>query len=71
MTMFNFQDSQKTPIATKTMEQNKLFSKPFKQTFHITNIKHNIIGIPFNNKYKTIFSIIDSKMNIKSIYKIA
>ena len=30
-------------VPTRTMEQNKLMSKPFKQTFQITDIKHNII----------------------------
>ena len=33
------------------MEQNKLLSKPFKQTFKITDIKHNIIQVPFITKY--------------------
>ena len=36
---------------TRTMEQNKISIKPFKQTFHITDIKHNIIHIPFITKY--------------------
>ena len=34
-------------VPTRTMEQNKILNKPFKQIFHITDIKHNIIGIPF------------------------
>ena len=34
-------------VPTRTMEQNKILNKPFKPTFHITDIKHNIIGIPF------------------------
>ena len=34
-------------VPTRTMEQNKILNKPFKQTFQITDIKHNIIGIPF------------------------
>ena len=33
------------------MEQNKILNKPFKQIFHITDIKHNVIGIPFMSKY--------------------
>ena len=37
-------------VPTRTIEQNKILNKPFKQTFHITDIKHNIIGIPFINK---------------------
>ena len=38
-------------LPTRTMEQNKILNKPFKQTFHITDIKHNIFGIPFITKY--------------------
>ena len=38
-------------VPTKTMEQNKLLNKPFKQTFYITDIKHNLIGIQFITKY--------------------
>ena len=38
-------------VPTKTMEQNKLLNKPFKQIFHITDKKHNSIGIPFITKY--------------------
>ena len=38
-------------VPTRTMEQNKILIKPFKQTFHITNIKHNINAIPFITKY--------------------
>ena len=52
-------------IPTKTMEQNKLLNKPFKQTFHITDIKHNIIAVPFIAKYIATINILDSKTNIK------
>ena len=38
-------------VPTRTMEQNKTLIKPFKQTFHIINIKHNFNGIPFITKY--------------------
>ena len=55
-------------VPTKTMEQNKLLNKPFKQTFHITDIKHNVIGIPFITKYIPTINIIDSKINIKDKY---
>ena len=34
-------------VPTRTMEQNELLTKFFKQKFHITDIKHNIIEIPF------------------------
>ena len=46
------------------MEQNKLLNKPIKPTFHVTDIKHNIIGIPFITKYIPTISILDSKNNI-------
>ena len=38
-------------VSTRTMEQNKILNKPFNQKFHITDIKHNIIRIPFITKY--------------------
>ena len=47
------------------MEQRKLLNKPFKQIFHITDIKHNIIGIPFITKYIPTINILDSKIIIK------
>ena len=50
------------------MEQNKLLNKPFKQTFHITDAKHNIIGTPFIFKYIPTNHILDSKINIKDKY---
>ena len=50
------------------MEQNKLLKKPFKQIFHITDIKHNIFGIPFITKYIPTINILDSKINIKDKY---
>ena len=50
------------------MEQNKLLKKPFKQIFHITDIKHNIVGTPFITKYIPTNHILDSKINIKDKY---
>ena len=53
-TLTNFGNIQFLLVPTKTMEQNKLLNKQFKQIFHITDIKQNIIGIPFkhtNNQY--------------------
>ena len=50
------------------MEQNKLLSKPFKQTFHSTDIIHKIIGIPFITKYIPTFNILDSKTNVEDKY---
>ena len=55
-------------VPTKTMEQNKILNKPFKQTFHITDIKHNIIGIPFITKYIPTINILNSKIHIKDKY---
>ena len=50
------------------MEQNKLMSKPFKPTFHITDIKHNNIGIPFITNYIPTISFLNSKIHIKNKY---
>ena len=50
------------------MEQNKISNKPFKQTFHITDIKHNIIGILFIAKYIPTISNLNSKIHIKDKY---
>ena len=47
------------------MEQNKLLNKQFKQIFHITDIKDNIIAIPLITKYIPTINILDSKINIK------
>ena len=55
-------------VPTRTMEQNKILNKPFKQTFHITDIKHNIIGIPFITKYIPTINILNSKLHIKDKY---
>ena len=55
-------------VPTRTMEQNKILNKPFKQTFHITHIKHNIIGIPFITKYIPTINILNSKLHIKDQY---
>ena len=64
-TLTNYGKIQLFLVPTKTMEQNKLLNKPFKQTFHITDIEHNIIGIPFITKYIPIINILDSKNNKK------
>ena len=55
-------------VPTRRMEQNKLLTKPFKQTFHITYIKHNIVGIPFITIYNPTINILNSKTNIKDKY---
>ena len=67
-TLSNYGKKQLFFVPTRTMEQNKLMSKPFKQTFHITDIKHNINGKPFITKYIPAINILDSKINIKDKY---
>ena len=57
-----------TAQGSRTMEQNKILNKPFKQTFHITDIKHNIVGIPFITKYIPTINILNSKLHIKDKY---
>ena len=67
-TLTNYGKIQLFLVPTKTMEQNKLLNKPFKQTFHITDIKPINIGIPFITKYIPTNNILDSKINIKDKY---
>ena len=67
-TLANYGKIQLFLVPTKTMEQNKLLNKPFKQIYHITDIKHNIIGISFITKYIPTIDILDSKINIKDKY---
>ena len=55
-------------LPTRTMEQNKTLNRPCKQTFHITDIKHNIIGIPFISKCIPTINILNSKILIKDRY---
>ena len=50
------------------MERNKILNKPFKQTFYITDINYNIIGIPFITNYIPTINIINSKIHIKDNY---
>ena len=67
-TLVNYEKIQFFLLPTKTMEQNKILNKPFKQLFHITDIKHNIIGIPFISKYIPTINILNSKLLIKDKY---
>ena len=55
-------------VPTQTMEQNKLLTKPFKQTFHKTDIKQNIVGIPYITKYIPTINILNSKVHLKDKY---
>ena len=67
-TLVNYGKVQLFLLPTRTMEQNKILNKPFKQIFHITDIKHNIIGIPFISKYIPTINILNSKTLIKDKY---
>ena len=55
-------------VPTRTMEQNKILNKPFKQTSHITDLKHNIIGIPFITKYIPTINVLKIKIHLKDEY---
>ena len=68
-TLINYGKIQLVLVPKRTMEQNKILNKPFKQTFHITDIKHYIIGIPFIIKYIPTINIINSKLHKKNNYK--
>ena len=67
-TLVNYGKIQLFLLPTRTIEQNKILNKPFKQIFHITDIKHNIIGIPFISKYIPTINILNSKILIKEKY---
>ena len=61
----NYGKNQLLLVPTRTIEQNKLLSKSFKQTFHITDIKHNIVRIPITTKYIPTTNTLNSKLPIK------
>ena len=67
-TLVNYGKIQLFLVPTRTMEQNKILNKPFKQTFHITDFKHNIIGIPFITKYIPTINILNSEIHLKDKY---
>ena len=67
-TLTNYGKTQLFLVPTRTMKQNKLLTKPFQQTSSITDIKHNIIGIPFFTKYIPTMNILNSKIHIKNKY---
>ena len=67
-TLVNYGKIQLFLLPTRTIEQNKILNKPFKQIFHITDIKNNIIGIPFISKYIPTINILNSKILIKDKY---
>ena len=67
-TLVNYGKIQLFLLPTRTMEQNKILNKPFKPIFHITDIKHNIIGISFISKYIPTINILNSKIHIKDKY---
>ena len=47
------------------MEQNQLLLKSFKQIFYITDIKHNLVGIPPISKNIPTINTQNSKLQIK------
>ena len=67
-TLVNYGKIQLFLLTTRTMEKNKILNKPFKQIFHITDIKPNILGIPFITKYIPTTNILNSKIYIKDKY---
>ena len=42
--------------------EKKLLMKYFEQIFHITNIKHNTVGIPFITKFFPTVKILNCKL---------
>ena len=67
-TLTNYRKTQLLRVPTRKLDQNKLMSKPFKQTFHVTDIKNNIIGIPINTKYRPTINILNSRIHINDKY---
>ena len=67
-TLVNYGKIQLFLLPTRTMEQNKILNKAFKQIFHITDIKQNIIGILFISKDIPTKNILNSKIHIKDKY---
>ena len=67
-TLANYRKIQLSLIPTRTMEQYKILNKPFKQTFQIADINHNIVGIPFITKYIPTINILNSKLHTKDKY---
>ena len=67
-TLVNYGKIQLFLLPTRTIEQNKILNKPFKQIFHITDIKHYIIVIPFISKYIPTINILNSEIHIKNKY---
>ena len=67
-TLVNYGKIQLFLLPTRTTEQNKVLNKPFKQIFHIADIKHNIIGIPFLSKYIPTLNILNIEILIKDKY---
>ena len=68
LSLTNYGKIQFLLVPTRTMEQNKLLNKPFKQTFHITDMKHNIVGIPFITEHIPSIIILNSKLHINDKY---
>ena len=47
-------------VPTQIIEQTKLLIKHFKQTFHITDKKPNLVAVPFITKYILTRNILNS-----------
>ena len=67
-TLTNYEKKQLLLVSFRTMGQSNFMSKTFKQSFHITDIKHNIIGIPLVTKYIPTINILNSKVHIEDKY---
>ena len=67
-TLVNYGNVQLFRLPKRTIEQNKILNKPFKQIFHIFDINYNIIGILFISKYIPTINILNSKIHIKDKY---
>ena len=67
-TLINYGKIQLFLVPTRTKEQNKILNNSFKQTFHITDMKHNDSGIPFITKDIPARNILSSKNYIKDKY---
>ena len=50
------------------MEQNQFLNQSSKQKFHITDMKHKIVGIPLITQYIPSNNILNSKLHIKDKY---
>ena len=57
-----------TPHSHKKKGKKQTFKQIFQTNISFTDIKHNIVGIPFNTKYFPTINILNSKLHIKDKY---